>query len=118
MLKDYSLVPLNYKDKDPRGLPLLYPTTLNITSYSKQMQRFSFYQALEVAETMAHRQGFLLLPYSCMNWKRACKFGQDRRLKIGRKSFILMKPEELNKNEKSKLEYFLYDELNKDIKVV
>lgn len=103
-LQEFSLVPKNYKEKDPRTLPFLYPTTLNIVAYAKKMQEFSFYQALEVAEDLAKRQGFMLLPWSCIHWQRAKKLGYDRKIKIGRKSFFLLRIDEMTKTEKMKLE--------------
>lgn len=106
---DYSLVPERYRDKDPRSLLYLYPTSINIVAYAKKMQRFSFYQALEVAEDLAKRQGYILLPYSCIHWERAKKFGGERRVKIGRNSFYLMRESELTKREKEKLISHLED---------
>lgn len=106
-LKEFSLVPKDYREKDPRTLPYLYPTTLNIVAYAKKMQEFSFYQALEVAENLAKRQGFILLPWSCIHWERAKKLGYDRKIKIGRKSFFLLKMNEMTKTEKLKLERLL-----------
>ncbi|AIF45736.1 hypothetical protein [Virgibacillus sp. SK37] len=104
---DVSLIPSGYKDKDPRRLPFLYPETLNIVSYAKKAQTFYFYQSLEVAEDLAKRQGFILLPWSCIHWQRAKHYGIDRKVKIGRKSFFLMKPDELTKGEKRKLQEYL-----------
>lgn len=106
-LLEMSLVPHDYKKKDPRALLYLYPASLNIVSYAKQMQKFSFYQSLEIAEDLAARQGFILLPWSCIHWQRAKNYGNDRKIKIGRKSFFLMKPNELTKSEKSKLKAML-----------
>lgn len=106
-LKKFSLVPRNYKKKDPRTLPYLFPETLNIVAYAKKVQLFSFYQTLEVAEDLAKRQGFILLPWSCIHWQRAKNYGIDRKIKIGRKSFFLMKPDELTKGEKRKLEQYI-----------
>lgn len=106
-IEDITLVPEGYKDKDPRNLVYWFPTTINVVSYAKQMQKFSFYQTLEVAETMAKRQGSILLPWSCIHWKRAKEYGSDRRVKIGRKSFFLMKMNELTKGEAAKLKDYL-----------
>lgn len=108
-IDEFTLVPEKYKDKDPRALLYLYPNSVNIVAYAKKMQKFSFYQALEVAEDLAKRQGFILLPYSCIHWERAKKYGVDRRVKIGRKSFFLMRLNELTKNEKEKLQLHLAD---------
>lgn len=106
-MKPYSLVPPEYKEKDPRRLPYLYPTTLNLVYYAKKMQEFTFYQALETAEDMAAKLGYILLPFSCIHWKRAKNFGIDRKVKIGKHSFFLLKPNELTEIEKRKLERYL-----------
>ncbi|MBG9585542.1 hypothetical protein [Cytobacillus firmus] len=108
-LEQISLIPRGYKNKDPRSLLYLYPNSVNIVAYAKKMQQFSFYQSLEIAEDLAKRQGFILLPWECIHWQRAKAFGVDRKLKIGRKSFFLMKVSELTKNEKLKLELYLYE---------
>lgn len=108
-IQEYSLVPKDYKEKDPRTLPYLYPTTLNIVAYAKKMNEFSFYQALDVAEQLARLQGFILLPWSCIHWERAKKLGHDRKIKIGRKSYFLVKENEMTKTEKSKLQLLIQD---------
>lgn len=108
-VEQFTLIPRNYKKKDPRPLTYLYPTQINIVAYAKEMQRFSFYQALEVAEDLAKRQGFILLPFDCMHWQRAKVYGVDRKVKIGRKSFFLMKLDELTENERAKLENHLIE---------
>ena len=100
---DFTIVPKNYKNQDPRALLYLYPTTFNIVAFAKKLQQFSFYQTLEVAEDMAKKQKMILLPYSCIHWERAKQYGHDRKVKIGRKSFFLMKREELTKKEHQKL---------------
>lgn len=109
MLEDITLVPKDYKKKDPRSLLYLYPESVNFVAYAKKMQDFSFYQTLEVAEDMAKRQGFFLLPWECIHWERAKRFGPDRKVKIGRNSFFLMKLTELTKKEKEKLETVLLE---------
>lgn len=110
-VEDFTLIPEKYRDKskDPRALLYLYPSTVNIVAYAKKLQQHAFYQALDVAEDMAKRQGFILLPYSCIHWERAKKYGTDRRVKIGRKSFFMMKLTELTKNEMDKLQAHLSD---------
>lgn len=105
-LKEYSIVPIEYKKKDPRSLLYHYPS-LPIVKYAKLMQQYSFYQALDVAEDLAHRQGYILLPSSCIHWMRVQKFGPDRRVKIGRNSYYLLRPNELTRSEMSKLKYHI-----------
>ncbi|WP_430483506.1 hypothetical protein [Rossellomorea marisflavi] len=116
-MKQYSLVPENYKEKDPRALPYHFPTTINMVAYAKKMQEFSFYQALQSAEDVAHKQGLILLPWSCIHWQRAKNFGIDRKVKIGRNSYFLMKITELTRSEKQKLENYLVDHLGKELKI-
>lgn len=107
-MERYSLIPKRIKQKgDPRTLAYYYPTSLNIVAYAKKMQEFSFYQALAVAEDMASKQGYILVPWSCMNWQRAKNYGSDRKVKIGRKSFFIMRENELTKSEQIKLQEYL-----------
>jgi hypothetical protein len=115
-IEQFSLIPEGYRDKDPRSLLFLYPNSINIVAYAKSMQKFAFFQALEVAEDLAKRQGFILLPWSCIHWQRAKNYGIDRKIKIGRKSFFLMKPDELTKSEATKLKKYL-EELHENDKV-
>lgn len=108
-IEEFTLIPKDYKKNDPRSLLFLYPESVNFVAYAKKMQSFSFYQTLEVVEDLAKRQGFILLPWDCIHWQRAKSFGPDRKVKIGRKSFFLMKINELTKNEKEKLEMRLIE---------
>lgn len=75
------------------------------------MQEFCFYQALEVAEEIAHKQGYILLPYSCMHWQRKKEYAADRKVKVGRNSYFMMREDELTESEKNKLQDYL-TELN------
>lgn len=106
-IETFTLIPEGYKNKDPRTLLYLYPNSVNIVAYAKKMQQFSFYQSLEIAQDLAKRQGFILLPWECIHWQRAKQYGSDRKIKIGRKSFFMMKINELTKTETSKLELYL-----------
>ncbi|GIN62764.1 hypothetical protein J27TS8_27570 [Robertmurraya siralis] len=110
---EFTLVPKDYRKKDPRSLLYYYPTSINVVAYAKKIQKFSFYQTLEVAEELAKKQGFILLPYACIHWQRAKNYGLDRKIKIGRNSFFLMKPHELTKTEELKLERYL-EELHQE----
>lgn len=110
-IEDFTLIPKGYKNKDPRTLLYLYPNSINIVAYAKKMQEFSFYQSLEIAQDLAKRQGFILLPWDCIHWQRAKQYGSDRKVKIGRKSFFMMKITELTKKETMKLELYI-DQIN------
>ena len=111
-LKAFSIVPKNFNKKDPRQLLYHYPS-LPIVKYAKLMQTYSFNQALSVAEDLAHRQGYILLPFKCIHWQRAQKYGLERRVKIGKYSFYLMRLKEITKSEQSKLDYYI-KEINED----
>ncbi|WP_037580981.1 hypothetical protein [Sporolactobacillus terrae] len=106
-LEDFTLIPPDYKKKDPRPLLYLYHDTINVVAYAKKMQKFAYYQTLEVAEDLAKRQGFILLPWDCIHWQRAQAVAADRKIKIGRRAFYLMKISELTKREAQKLENYL-----------
>lgn len=108
MMNNFSLVPVDYKSKDPRMLAYLYPQSIikspqSFISYNKKIQSFIYYHSLEVAEHMAKMFDFLLLPASCIHWRRAKSLGEKRRIHVGRNVFYLVKEEELTKSEKKKL---------------
>lgn len=109
-LRPYSIVPERFKESDPRQLLYHYPS-LPIVKYAKLMQRYSHLQALDVAEDLSMRQGYVLLPSSCIHWERAKKFGQERRIKIGRKSYYLMRLQEMTDLELVKLKNHI-EEMN------
>lgn len=106
-LKEYSVVPRRFKAKDPRALLYHFPS-LPIVKYAKLMQKYSFNQALEAAEGVAHYSGYLLLPSRCMHWQRV-KNHFERRVKVGKHTFYLMRLKELTKSERQKLMYYIDD---------
>lgn len=106
-LSEITLVPADYKEKDPRQLAFNYASTIQNTSnglviYNKYVQQFIYYHSLEVAEQFAKQMGFILIPSTCIHWRRAKDF-TDRRVKVGRKSFYALRENELNKKEQKKL---------------
>lgn len=107
-LKDFSLVPVDYKSKDPRMMAYLYTKSIvnserEFVSYNKKMSSFCYYHSLEVAEHMAKIMDFILLPSACLHWRRAKKLGEKRRVNVGRNVFYLVKEDELTLLEKQKL---------------
>lgn len=106
-LKEYSIVPKNFKGKDPRALLYHFPS-LPIVKYAKLMQKYSFNQALEAAESVANYSGYLLLPSACMHWQRV-KNHFERRVKVGKNTFYLMRDYELTRSEKNKLMNYIDD---------
>lgn len=94
-----SLIPYDYKEKDPRSLLYHFPKMPTVI-YAKKMQEFSFYQALDVAEQMAKAQGYCLVPYSCIHYRRRqILTDENKKIKIGRNSFFLLKKHDMTKNE-------------------
>lgn len=81
------------------------------------MAEFTYFKQLEVAENLANRQDYFLLPFSCMHWQRRGQFTPDRKVKIGRNSFFMMKVNELTDSEEHKFNDFLF-ELHKDKKYI
>jgi|SRR5690625_313484 len=104
-----SILPPKYKKRDPRQLLYHFPN-MPVVKYAKMMQKYSFNHALAVAEDVAHKNGYILIPYDCMHWQRTQRFS-DRRVKIGRNSFFMMREKELTKSERIKLQIYL-EELN------
>lgn len=102
---NYSLVPQHYKDKDPRTLLYHFPS-IPVVKFAKITQRFYFFKQLEIAQDIVNRMGYILLPSACMHWERVKQFA-DRRIRIGRNSFFMMKTEELTEAEKRKLYEYL-----------
>lgn len=100
-LKKFSVVPPNFREKDPRSLLYHFPSLPAVT-YAKLMQIYSFNQSLEVAESVANFSGYILLPARCMNWKRV-KGHFERRVKVGKHNFYMMREYELTKFERRKL---------------
>ena len=107
MYEAFSVVPAGYRDKDPRTLLYHFPSMPKVV-YAKKMQEFCFWYALEAAERVAHREGYLLVPYECLHWARKKVYAAEgRKIKIGRRSYFLMRPHEMTENEKKKFEQFL-----------
>lgn len=111
---ELSIVPPNFKDKDPRGLAMLYPNSIrndnqSFIGFIKKMQVFDFYNSLNMFEEYARANNFILLPASIMHWRRREGFGQERRVRVGRKSFYLVREYEMTEGEKEKLLDFIED---------
>lgn len=109
---EFSIVPPNFKDKDPRGLARLFPNMIrndnqSFVGFIKKMQVFDFYNSLSRFEEYAHVNGFILFPGSIMHWRRRNGFGIERRVRVGSKSFYLVREHELTEGEKKKLQDYI-----------
>src|SRR5690625_880847 len=109
MIDNLSVVHQKYKDKDPRTIPYLYPETINIVAYAKNVQAYSLFATLDVAEQIAKRFGHLLVHSKCMHWSRIKKY-VSRRVRVGRRTYYILKPSEMTDLEIQKLKTYV-DEL-------
>lgn len=105
---EYSIVPPDLKNKDPRPFAWLYPNMIrnddqSFIAFIKKMQKHEFYRGVLSLEEYAHANGFILLPASITHWRRVSQFGAERRARVGRKSFYFVRESELTEGEKQKL---------------
>ncbi|HHY72279.1 MAG TPA: hypothetical protein GX497_03460 [Bacillus bacterium] len=110
-MMNISVVPKKFSENDPRSLPYHFPN-FPIVKYAKIMNEYNYYYALKAAEEVANKNGFFLLPTSCMHWQRKAKFTEmNRKIKVGNYTFFMMRENELTESERQKLERYL-EELN------
>ena len=114
ILQQFTLVPTDYKDKDPRQLAFHYKSQIvqserALITYNKYISKFLYYHSLQAAEQVAKTFGYILLPAECLHWRRATALS-SRRVYVGRKSFYTLQPDEIQKTEKMKLLRFLRNE--------
>jgi|GEM_PF-1074688 len=107
-LMECSIVPPDLKEKDPRPFAYLYPNMIrnddqSFIAFIKKTQIHEFYRSVLSIEEYAHANGFILLPAPVMHWRRRNGFGQERRIRVGRKSFYFVRENELTEGEKEKL---------------
>lgn len=105
---ELSIVPPGLKEKDPRPFAYLFPNMIrnddqSFIAFIKKMQKHEFYRSVLSLEEYAHANGFILMPASVMHWRRRSGFGQERRVRVGRKSFYFVRENELTEGEKQKL---------------
>ena len=108
---DLTIVPANYKEKDPRQLAYNFPNFIRDTEqglviYNKYVQKFIYFQGVEAAETVAKMFGCILVPTRCIHWRRT-KLFTDRRVAVGREAFYIVKKHELIKNEIDRLKEYI-----------
>src|SRR5690606_5314239 len=79
--------------------------------FAKLMNKYWFYKALEAVEMAANKMGFVLVPFSCMTWRRKKDYAEDRKVIINGRSFFMMRENELTKFEREKLELYIRTEV-------
>lgn len=109
--ENFTLVPSDYKRKDPRQMAYNFADTIRNTEkglviYNRYVQQFIYYHSLDTAEQVAKAFNYILVPSSCIHWRRAKHF-KDRRIMVGREAFYTVTPSELNKNELKKLKEYM-----------
>lgn len=71
-------------------------------SYNKKLQEFLFNHSLDAATQAANLFGCILVPTKCIHWRRAKEIA-ERRIFVGRNSFYIVRPDEINDNERRRL---------------
>ena len=112
--ENFTLVPADYKRKDPRQMAYNYANTIRNTEnglviYNRYVQQFIYYHSLDTAEQVARAFNYILVPSCCIHWRRAKHF-KNRRVLVGREAFYTMGLSELNKTELKKLLEYMEDE--------
>lgn len=95
-----TIVPENKVKHDPQKLLYHFPS-ISTVRYTKLVNEYSFWRAVELAERTAAMFGRQLVPARCLHWERKLKF-QDRQLQIGKSSFYVLSLQELTINETQK----------------
>lgn len=107
-MKEFSIIPSDLEEKDPRPFAFLYPNMIrnddqSFIAFIKKLQRFTFYKSLKYFEDYGHANGFILLPATVLHWRRRSAFGAERRVKVGKKTFYFVREDELTELEKKKI---------------
>ena len=94
-----SIVPAR-KIKDPRQLLYHFPS-IPAQKYAKMVATFHHDQMLKMAEQLARGLGYILVPGSCLHWKKKQEY-ENRRVSIGCFTFYTLKREEMTKQANDK----------------
>ncbi|MCM3593643.1 hypothetical protein M4D58_23765 [Brevibacillus borstelensis] len=100
-----SVVP-NRRIRDPRQLLFHFPS-IPVVRYAQMAADFYHDQMLRLAEELAHRQGFLLVPASCLGWRKKQDIAGERQVSVGKRSFYMLRRDELTSKEWDKLQEYL-----------
>ena len=106
---NYDLVPPDHYEKsNPTALPYLYPTTLNITSYNRQLQSYNNNQMLVQLQKVAKQFDCLVVPSEVLHWRRKKEFTDNgQRYRISNNAYFLVKYDDLTNSEKNKLKNYI-----------
>lgn len=95
-----TIVPFSKIEKDPSTLPYHYPS-IPVVKYSKLAVEYHYWKAVSILEQAARQNGKLLIPASCIHWKRKKQL-QGVLLMVYKRTFYQMSYEELTETEKKK----------------
>lgn len=107
-----SIVPVR-RVRDPRQLLFHYPS-IPVVRYAQMAANFYQDQMLRLAEELAARQGFQLVPRICLSWRKKQEIAAERQVQIGKYSYYMVRPDELSRSEKEKLQAYI-DELREEV---
>lgn len=107
-----SIVPVR-RVSDPRQLLYHYPT-MPVIRYAKLAADFYQDQLLRLAEDLAARQGFILVPASCLSWRKKQEIASERQVSIGKHSYYMMRHDEMTQSAQRKLQAYIED-LQEDV---
>jgi len=99
-----SVVPVR-QVRDPRQLLYHYPS-LPAVRYAQLMQEYHHDSLLRLAEDLSRRLGYLLVPSSCLHWRKKQEIAIDRLVSVGKNTYYMLKREEMPEKAYQKfLEY-------------
>lgn len=104
-MTNYSIVPQG-RCRDPRQLLYHYPS-IPVVRYAQLVAEFHHIQMLRLAEDIAHKQGFLLVPASVLHWRQKQEIAAERQVTVGKQVFYMMRKTELSKRALEKLQEYL-----------
>ncbi len=101
-----SIVPQR-KIKDPRQLLYHFPS-IPAQKYAKMVATFHHDQMLKMAEKLANGLGYILVPGSCLHWKKKQEF-EARQVNVGKFTYYTLKREEMTKQTLEKYLQYVED---------
>ncbi|MED2258277.1 hypothetical protein ABEO98_21655 [Brevibacillus parabrevis] len=107
-----SIVPVR-RVRDPRQLLFHYPS-IPVVRYSQMAADFYQDQMLRMAEELAARQGFILVPACCLSWRKKQEIAAERQVSIGKHSYYMMRRDEMTKRAQEKLKAYI-EQLQEDV---
>lgn len=105
---NYDLVPQDhYEKRNPMALPFLYPTTLNLTSYNRQLQQYTNNQMLDQLQRVAKQFNAFVVPASVLHWRRRKKFtAEGKRHRISNNAYFVLQVRDMTAAERAKLKEY------------